>query len=485
MTKTPNIIFLMPDQLRWDFVGVYGKDWARTPNIDALAAEGMVFERCYSPSPVCIPARASMLTGHNSLATGVLSNNYWLRPDHDACGMPSFATLLGTAGYHTEAIGKMHFIPWDQSEGFDHRVISEDKRHIHIRDDYHDYLKDKGHRKYAGAEEPGYLEGRMASVSLVPLEHQVDKWVGDHSVAFLENYNDERPFFLWAAFPGPHDPYNPPEELIRDDSMPAAFAATSETETFRTNMIQSTAKGSAGVDIDTFPDDVKARIRAHYRALTELIDTQVGAILAALRARDDDRETLIVFSSDHGDFLGDYDFLGKVLFFESSARVPMIAAGAGVPKGLSNALVSLTDVFATFTAAAGLSPHAQDSVTLPGIGFGEQERDLVMGATDQGVMVTDGRWKLSRYRNGVCCLHDVIADPEEQNNLWQTEVARRDDLDRALQAWVIDSVMDGHADKAYPYMTMTPDHPGHRRGWQRKYPANPLTDDLPGRISKR
>ncbi len=479
----PNIIFLMPDQLRWDFVGAYGAPWARTPHIDALAARGTLYERCYSPSPVCIPARASMLTGCNSLATGVLSNNYWLRPDHASCGMPSFASLLSASGYHTEAIGKMHFIPWDISEGFDHRVIAEDKRHIHIRDDYHDHLAAHGLKKPAGAEEPGYVSGRMASLSVLPKEHQVDQWVGDRSVAFLESYDDEKPFFLWSAFPGPHDPYNPSEDLLGEGPGAAPFAATTSTEPFREAMVHAHARGSAGVDIAEFPDAVKARIRRHYEAQMTLIDAQVGAILAAAEARDDGRGTLVLFSSDHGDFLGDFDFLGKVLFFESSARVPMIVAGSGVPAARSDALVSLTDVFATFLAAAGIDAPGQDSQPLPGIGLGEEARDHVMGATDKGVFVTDGRWKLSRYRNGVSCLHDVRADPQEQSDLFEVETQIRDRLDKLLTEWILRSVMFGHGDKAYPYMTMTPDHPGHARGWQRSYPANPYDEDLPAGLT--
>lgn len=478
----PNIIFMMPDQLRWDFVGAYGAEYAHTPNIDALAARGRVFERCYSPSPVCIPARASLLTGHNAISTGVLNNNYWLRPDHDACGVPSVATLLGRAGYHTEAIGKMHFIPWDISEGFDHRVIAEDKRHIHIRDDYHDHLRRHGLRKFAGADEPGYGEGRMASLSLVPREHQVDRWVGQQSVAFLETHDDDRPFFLWAAFPGPHDPYNPPEDVLAeiDGEMPEALPGTEVTRPFRPDMIEAHARGSAGVDISVFPAEVKRRIRRHYQALVRMIDEQVGAILAAIEARDDGRETLIVLASDHGDFLGDFDFLGKVLFFESAMRVPMIVAGAGIAPGRSEALVSLTDLFATFTAAAGLTPPCQDSVPLPGPGPGQAAREHLCGATDKGLMATDGRMKLSRYRNGVCALHDVIADPGEQRDLWRDprHAEAREALDRVLQGWTIASIMDGHADKTYPYMTMTPDHPGHRRGWRRTYPANPWQEEV-------
>jgi len=472
----PNIVFIMPDQLRWDFVGCYGKPYAHTPNIDALASRGLIYNRCVSPSPVCIPARASMLTGHNSISTGVLNNNYWLRPDHDALGVPGFATLLSDSGYHTEAIGKMHFIPWDKSEGFDHRVIAEDKRHIHIRDDYADYLRDNGLKKYAGPEEPGYVEGRMASISLVPLEHQVDTWVGERSVDFINGYDQDKPFFLWSAFPGPHDPYNPPQDILNDVEtvlMPDAFSATSDTCKFRQAIVAAHASGSAQVDISEFTPAMKRNIRRHYQGLIRIIDKQVGDIVSAIDALDNGRDTLIVFSSDHGDFLGDFNFLGKVLFFESSLRVPMIVSSPQIQAGLSQALVSLSDVFATFTSAAGIKFTAQDSVPLPGIGLGDTQRQCVMGATDMGYMICTSQYKLCRYHNGVMSLHDVVNDPEEQDNLFNQSKygEQRDSLDRLLSAWLNNSIMDGHSDKAYPYMTMTPDHPGHLRGWQRSYPA--------------
>ncbi|NND89275.1 MAG: sulfatase-like hydrolase/transferase [Granulosicoccus sp.] len=465
----------MPDQLRWDFVGCYGKPYAHTPNIDALASRGLLYNRCISPSPVCIPARASMLTGHNSISTGVLNNNYWLRPDHDDLGVPSFASLLSDAGYHTEAIGKMHFIPWDKSEGFDHRVIAEDKRHIHIRDDYHHYLRDHGLRKYAGPEEPGYVEGRMASVSLVPIEHQVDTWVGERSVEFIKTYDKDKPFFLWTSFPGPHDPYNPPQEILNDvesAAMPEAFKNTTDTLEFRQAIIDAHADGSAQIDISNFTPAMKQRIRRHYQGLIRIIDKQVGDIVRTLDTLNNGRETLIVFASDHGDFLGDYDFLGKVLFFESSLRVPMIVSGAHVKTGRSDALVSLSDVFSTFTCAAGVKIIAQDSIPLPGIGYGDTQRQYVMGATDMGYMICTNQLKLSRYYNGVTTLHDIVDDPQEQDNLFNRPEysEQRDSLDRHLTAWLTNSIMDGHADKEYPYMTMNPDHPGHRRGWHRTYP---------------
>lgn len=472
----PNIVFIMPDQLRWDFVSAYGKQYADTPNIDALAARGTVYDRCVSPSPACVPARASMLTGHNSLSTGVLNNFFWLRPDHDACGVPTFAGLLREVGYHTEAIGKMHFMPWDHSEGFDHRVIAEDKRHIHIRDDYFDYLSDTGREKAPPASEPGYVENLGASISTLSLEHQVDPWVGRQVVSFVENQTSEQPFLLWVGFPGPHDPYNPPADLIdaATDDLPPAFPNTELSNTFRSEMIDKLRGGISGLDITQFDAAKKSRMRKHYRALVSIIDQQVGDIVRALDERNDGRETLIIFASDHGDFLGDFDFLGKFLFFESSIRVPMIVAGGDTPVSRQSELVSLTDVFATMVAAAGVSANLQDSIPLPGIGLGDECREYVMGATDRGYMITGKCWKLCRYRNGACSLHEVSSDPGEQINRWDDpSVANiKQKLDGMLQGWLITSVMDGHKDKSFPNAVLDPEHRHQFRNAEREYPVN-------------
>ncbi|MEC7164774.1 MAG: sulfatase-like hydrolase/transferase, partial [SAR324 cluster bacterium] len=361
----PNIVLIMPDQLRADFLGCYGASFVQTPNIDKLAQQGLQFNRALSPSPICIPARASLLTGHNALSTGILTNNYWLRPDHEDCGLLSFTNALLGKGYHTEGIGKMHFIPWDIEEGFSHRWIAEDKRHIHIQDDYADYLATQGLWKLAGTEVTGYQAGRMASVSPIPLEHQVDVWVGDRSVEFIKGCNADRPYFLWVAFPGPHDPYNPPAEML--DSMrpaeefPFSIPATVDSQTFQKGFIQAHLTGSAQADFREFSESAKQTIRRHYAGLVQIIDHQVGRILNTIEEQNSERETLIFFTSDHGDFLGDFDMVGKALFFESSARIPLIAKGPPYQVGQSTSLVSLTDLYATILSHVGIKLTAQDS----------------------------------------------------------------------------------------------------------------------------
>jgi arylsulfatase A-like enzyme len=473
----PNIVLIMPDQLRPDFLGCYGAKFVQTPNIDALAQQGLQFNRALSPSPICIPARASLLTGHNALSTGVLTNNYWLRPDHEDCGLLSFTHSLLKNGYYTEGIGKMHFIPWDQEEGFSHRWIAEDKRHIHIKDDYADYLAAQGLRKLAGVEEPNYLEGQMASVSPIPLDHQVDVWVGDRTIEFIKHCPQDRPYFLWVAFPGPHDPYNPPAEIL--DSMcpaeefPKAIPGTVDSQTFQKRFIQAHFAGSAQADFRKFPELAKQTIRRHYSGLVQIIDNQVGRILSAIEAQDSERETIIFFTSDHGDFLGDFDMVGKALFYESSSRIPLIAKGTPYQAGQSKSLVSLTDLYATILNHAEIKIMGQDSQVIP-TRPDQQTRINLLGATGAGLMWCDQRWKLSRYKNGLSTLFDIETDPFEQNNrLLGPDLADiRNYMETELTKSLMEGLVHGHQEKSYPYITLTPEHAGHQRNWQRPYPAN-------------
>ena len=149
-------MFTLLDQLRHDFLSCYGATFIDTPHIDSLARRGVRYERAYSASPVCVPARASLLTGLNAIKNGVVDNGQWLRPDYAACGLQTWPEMLAGQGYYTAAIGKMHFYPWDINHGFQYRVAAEDKRWLHVRDDYYHYLTEHGYRKYHGNEHDGY-----------------------------------------------------------------------------------------------------------------------------------------------------------------------------------------------------------------------------------------------------------------------------------------------------------------------------------------
>ena len=211
--QRPNIVFLFPDQLRPDFLSCYGADFIDTPNIDWIAENGIRYERAYSASPVCVPARTALLTGMNAIRNGVTDNLHAVRADYNDVGMRTWPQLLADSGYYTAAVGKMHFYPWDARHGFQYRVICEDKRWLHVRDDYYHYLKERGYRKLHGNEHEGYFENKGAILHKLPWEHSWDRFVGKEARRFIENYGGEGPFAMMVGFPGPHCPYDPAHDF--------------------------------------------------------------------------------------------------------------------------------------------------------------------------------------------------------------------------------------------------------------------------------
>lgn len=477
MTERMNIVFLMPDQLRPDFLSCYGADFIHTPHIDALCAGGTRYARAISPSPLCVPMRASLLTGQNTIRTGVLNNYSWLRPDHTACGAPTWPEMLSAAGYTTAGIGKMHSYPWDSAEGFAYRVIAEDKRHIHIQDDYARYLQRHGHKKYHGNEHAGYHENKGAIVSKVPAEHQVDTWVADQACAFIEQQSADAPFAMMVGFPGPHCPYDPPPELadmFDPGAMPSSIPATADSAAFNESFIAANLGDWNQVDYRAFTEAQKRTIRAYYASLVHQIDQGIGRILASLRATGRAENTVVIFGSDHGDYLGDYGFVGKGTFYEPSIHVPLIVHDPRVERTRVVAeTVSFLDLFAAILHAADLPlPPDSDAQPLPGFAPETHERRReVIGVLAAGMFITDDRWKLARYENGVVTLFDLTNDPQEQRNL-ATDPAYREimaRLDRALHASLLQSLVAANRDKII-HSTETATPMFGVPGWSRPYP---------------
>ena len=185
MSSQPNLIFLMPDQLRADFLSCYGANFIQTPHIDSLCVRGVRYADVCTPSPLCVPARSVLLTGINAIRTGVLSNGQFLRPDLSACGISTWPEMLSQSGYATSAISEMHFYPWEAAMGFQHRVICEDKRWLNVEDDYHHHLKAHGVKKFHGNEHEGYQENRGAIISRLPWEHSWDYFVGEEAAKYI------------------------------------------------------------------------------------------------------------------------------------------------------------------------------------------------------------------------------------------------------------------------------------------------------------
>jgi arylsulfatase len=477
MTDRPNLLFIIADQLRADFLGCYGASFVKTPHINALATQGVRYDRAYSTSPVCVPARASLLTGMNSLRNGVLDNSLWLRPDLAACGIRTWPEMLNDAGYYTAGIGKMHFYPWDSNHGLQYRIVAEDKRWIHVRDDYYHFLRAHGERKYHGNEHECYYEDKGAIINRLPWALSVDHFVGEEACRFLKTYSGDGPFAAMVSFPGPHCPYDPTEEFLDQvdpEQMPPAIPAVPEDATGlrRQNVVGNLGPWN-GVDYTDFSIAHKQKIRAHYAASVNQIDVEIGRIMATLEEQGVLENTVIIFASDHGDYLGDHDLIGKGTYYESSIHVPLIVRVPNGQPGVHEGLVELTDITATILAFAGTQPpQPMDARPLPGLGLATEPRAILFGFVSGGWMAYDGRWKLCKYATGEQHLFDRVSDPDEQINRINDPAAfaelRR--LDDALTREIMRSVALSHHAQKVDTTGMSQDPSFGKEGWQRPYP---------------
>lgn len=478
----PNLLFIMPDQLRADFLSSYGADFIDTPHIDSLADEGVFYPNAYSPSPVCVPARCVLLTGRDAIANGVLGNNHFLRPDLEQTGVLTWPQILSKAGYLTAAIGKMHFYPWDASLGFEHRVVCEDKRWLDIQDDYFHHLQRKGLRKLHGRDHDGYQDNRGAIVCPYDLQDSWDGFVGTEAERFLRDYDDERPFAAMIGFPGPHCPYDPCAEYAQmfdpaDMPQPAPYVEAQDRR-MRDSNVRSNRGDWNGVDYSEFDDTHKARVRAHYAALVKQIDDQVGRILQALRDTGRLDNTIIIFSSDHGDMLGDHGLIGKANFYEGSCRVPMLVRQPGGDRTVDESLVSLEDVTATLLAAADVQrPAWYDSRVLPGLNLAPADvtpRKRIFGYLGNGCMNFDGQHKWVKYASGEQMLFNLDNDAAETEDLSQTSdgarIARR--LDAELTQRMMRSMQAANSERIVAHETLYDSESFGQAGWQRQYPQS-------------
>jgi arylsulfatase len=483
-TKRPNIVFLFPDQFRADFAGCNGADWLETPNIDSIAKNGVRYTNSFSASPICVPARTALLTGMNAVRNGVTGNLHNLRADWRDAGIRTWPEILGEAGYYTAGIGKMHFYPWDERRGFQYRVICEDKRWLEVRDDYYHYLRRHGLKKLHGNEMAGYHENKGAVIHEIPWEHSWDRFVGSEAVKFIEEYGADQPFAMMVGFPGPHCPYDPDErflEGIDESKIPEAVPEVpGHTPKLRQGNVDGNRRPWNGVDYTEFPDSTKHTIRKYYSGLVQQIDFEVGAIINVLRKKGLLENTFIILSSDHGDYLGDHNLIGKASFYESAIRVPMLAMGPGIEPGQTvEGMVELRDVTATMIRWAGVDlPGWYDAHPLPGAGMpGDSVRDNIFGLLADGWMNFDGRYKLHKYRTGEMLLFDMLNDPNEQVNLYENaefaDIVRRleTELTQELMA-SIDASMD---DRLAQNGDMSQDPTFGYESWQRPWPNAPRT----------
>ena len=424
----PNIILITTDQQRWDALGCAGNSRIRTPNLDRLAREGVTFAQATSSCPVCVPARVSILSGQMPGKFNLLENYV-----SESVPEKTVPSCLNAAGYHTQAIGKMHFMPAPRTYGFQDMILSEEMRWVRspslhpdgkpCLDDYDRYLHERGLWGWEKPTEIGYNEIKP-TLNPLPLEHHVTTWCGDRSVEYLKREHD-RPFFLWTSFVKPHCPYDAPqgcEDWYSPADVPAQRRRKGELDGKNPNL----KAYRRNREWHLYSEGAERMSLANYYANVTLIDRQIGRILDTLKDKELLDNTFILFTSDHGDMMGDHWLWFKNFGYEASMRIPMILSWPGhVPAGItSHALGSLIDVLPTVFAAAGcdiprgLPGHDLLSVLSAAARDREFACAEIRGPDGNMQFLRTRRWKYIHYECGDFEeLYDLMNDPHEFDNL--------------------------------------------------------------------
>ncbi len=346
-SQRPNILLILTDQQRFDTIAALGNSQIKTPTLDRLVREGTAFTRAYTPSPVCVSARHALVTGRAPHQSNCTDNN-------DGGGDEiSLMEHLRRAGYQTHGVSKMHFAPVDKMWGFESRDISEEGGGD---DDYRKYLDEQG---YQHVEDPHGVRSEyyyLPQPSQLPARLHNTTWTTQRSLDFLERRDRERPFFLWTSYIKPHPPFEAPtpwNKLYRAAEMdaPRRFPGDCDLMSYW-NKVQNRYKYR-----DKGDDEMLLRtMRAAYYACISFIDSQVARIIEQLEASGELDNTLILFTADHGEMLGDYGCVGKRSMLEASARVPLLARlpGRFAAGAKCDVPATLLDILPTCLGAANI-----------------------------------------------------------------------------------------------------------------------------------
>ncbi|NCG21978.1 MAG: sulfatase-like hydrolase/transferase [Rhodobacterales bacterium] len=444
--QKPNILLIYTDQHRADALGAAGHPVAITPHLDSLADAGVMFNRMYTSGPVCRPARAAMMTGFYPHQVGVTTNFGEIDPR----GVSHVRRIRDEGGYHTAIVGKAHlytgggghaehFLPRMEEYGWDDAMEQVGPTEQGWRPTaYSDYLE--------SVTEPGarskwrrfneYNEaydftfpGHDSPPWNIPTEDHADVYAGRTAENWIRERDPTKPFYLQLNFPGPHHPFDATQEyrdLYDPDDPDFPLPVLFEPDMPQSPLIQHLLD-IKGVDFQ--PHEAR-QLAADYLAGVTLIDDALGGVLDALEETGEVDNTWIVYSSDHGELLADHWLTGKVAFYESSWRVPLIIRPPnGIVPWQSEAFVDTGDMTASLLEMAGLDPEPNAPGTslvgkvlagqnAPGADDG---RTFVFGANMGNFAVRTDNWKLT-YDNvlqnprGVE-LYDLVNDPGERDNL--------------------------------------------------------------------
>ena len=459
-TRRPNILFILTDQQRQDSMACYGNDWIETPNLNTIADHGFVFENAYVTQPVCTPSRASIMTGLYPHAVGLHRNNIPLPAD-----TRTIAELIGD-DYYCGYFGKWHlgddmvrqhgFDAWVSVEDF-HRPRATKKEYRFLEANYNDHL-----RKH-GVEPPGphrSYENWFATARLTEEQTQA-YFLGDTAADFIRSHpgsqHGDMPFMLFVSFFEPHPPYTGPLNDLyspADVQVDPAFLKRPDDSSLlnrlRADYYMAGNLNPLGIDDyhDLTSEEGWRGLRAKYFANVTLVDRQIGKMIQALRETGQWEDTIIVFTSEHGEMAGDHGMLEKRSMYEEAARVPLLMRIPGSAPDTQRAArrisgsVSLVDLVPTLLDVSGTGTDAgpelqgnslaqvihgnadlsDNDVFVQWNGMGDRNLGTPeinrMASMPWRTVITPDRWKLNLCATDRCELYDLNTDPHEMTNLF-------------------------------------------------------------------
>ena len=455
--KQPNILFIMGDQHRGDCVGADGNQAIRTPHLDRIAREGVLFRSAYTAVPSCTPARAGLLTGlspwhHGMLGYGRVATEY---PNEKP-------KMLREAGYYGVGLGKMHWFPQRNLHGF-HKTLLDESGRAESKgfvSDCRQWFREQTPDLNPDATGIGWNDYQAKPYALPERLHPT-AWTGDTAVQLIQGYDRPEPFFFKVSFARPHSPYDSPERLWRlyeDADLPKAVVgkwAERHAERGR-KLPSSTWRGDLG-------EAQVRRSRQGYYGNVTFIDEQIGRMLDALEKRGWLENTLILYTADHGDMTGDHHLWRKTYAYEASARIPMLVRWGSdfldARRGqVLRQPVELRDILPTFLDAAGASvdPKRFDGRSMLDLVRGKTEgwrewidleHDICYDRSNHWNALTDGRWKyIFHALDGEEQLFDLQADPGELRDL-----AKETEHEATLRLWR-GRLLDHFAERGAPYV---------------------------------
>lgn len=471
MSRHPNILILMADQLTAGALPAWGNRVARTPHLDALAEHGVVFENAYCNSPLCAPSRFSFMAGRLPSAIAAFDN-----AAEFAAEVPTFAHYLRLAGYRTLLAGKMHFCGPDQLHGFEERLTTD----IYPADfgwtpDWLDF-----------ATRPSWYHNMDSVTKAGPCArtNQIDF---DEEVVFrasralfdIARGNDRRPFCMVVSLTHPHDPYAIGQEYwdrYREDEvdMPAVQLAAAQLDPHSRRL-----RHVIGLDlVEPHAAQVRAARHAYYGAVS-YVDDQFGRVLETLRAAGRADDTVVVVLADHGDMLGERGLWYKMSFFEPACRIPLIVhAPALFTARRSVQSVSLVDILPTLAEIAGDGRAPPYATPLDGRSLlpqlaGKTGHDEVLGeylaegAVAPIVMLRSGRHKFVHCPVDPDQLYDLRQDPRELENRAAAEPALTQALrERVARHWNLEALREAVlASQRRRHLVARALVQGHRTDW--------------------